>query len=174
MNKFIYITDTEMHEFLDEFGMVKMNLPEAHEVTYSCAVPGSKGLEIRVFTSIVFGRSRKYGKDAIRVVTFDTSQQDNGKVRPIGAQEKVLRTEGWKVRLKKQIEEAFDNAITNKKCPDGHYMIVRTVKKDIKYNGKVWRKKGSKFLGCSLYPQCKYTEPYTGSVTREELAVHCL
>jgi DNA topoisomerase-1 len=54
--------------------------------------------------------------------------------------------------------EAVKGAETEEKCPQcGRAMVVRYSKKT-----------GSKFLGCSGYPECKYTKPGEGEAPRPE------
>ena len=173
--KYIQITDEEMDEVMKELQLVRMEQKtEKHEITYMTPIPGMDGIELRVFTTIQAGVSRDCGTDAIRIVLFDVSDPDFD--RPIGSQGKILRVPGWQDRLIERVELMIKSAFTLKKCPDGHYLVVRTAKAKDTTNVKCpecganmivrtarrGKFAGQKFLGCSNFPDCRETLEYTG------------
>ena len=113
----------------------------------SCGIEMPSTLEAHVYTTLDRDEiTRDIGKDAIRVVLFDTKSGKAVKSYP-----KVLRTEGATTvfeRLNERIEELMDDHQSYKefckKC--GAHLVERTRKND-----------GGKFMGCSAFPQCGVT-----------------
>jgi len=95
----------EMREFLaPEKGWVEATLPEVKEHVFQFATKKYPDIIIRVWTSVHVdtGKTRKVGRDAIRVCAVDTVT-DKGYVRST----RVNRTPGWKDRVKDRVYEVL-------------------------------------------------------------------
>jgi len=68
----------------------------------------------------------------------------------------------WRKLFLINMYQAFYRVLTFKRCPEGHPMIVRR------------RKFGTEFLGCSLFPDCAYTEGWGGTFNMEHILEHLL
>jgi len=121
-------------------------------------------LIVKVYTSIFgdpgYGKSRPSGKDSIRIALVDDTR-DVG----IGKATLTQRTDGWEERLIQKIKYVFKQGVEelqwrksrkeqvmNQNCPNcqcGAKMRLRTARKGFN--------KGSKFWGCSNYPECRHT-----------------
>lgn len=155
---YVLIKEKEMVEALREVGFERKEYPSADEMVFSRFVVGLDDLEVLIFSTISKYKhvSRSCGSDSIKIIIF--SKELN---RPVGSQTRVFRTAGWDKRLKERALQALTDAMTLKKCPEGHWLVVRTAKRG--------RRKGSKFLGCSHFPDCRYTEAYNGTISEGEI-----
>lgn len=143
MANYVNISRAEMKSFLGDLGFKEVELKGVKEMVLGKIV--AKNLCLRVYTGIVGDASRDKGKDAIRVGVF-YRRPDETIVKVAGAK-RVHRVEGWKNNLSKRIDAWKDQMfpLCDKcKMPS----VERKNSKD-----------GSKFLGCSQYPNCKATRP---------------
>jgi hypothetical protein len=124
--------------FNTEHGWKKC-VPVGSEVYYDLV----KGVfTIRVYSSIIEGKSRKRGKDAIRVCLL--ANVDN-KMKAIRKYPRVNRIATWESNLKRRVMEAYNDYKTIPTCPRcGAPMSKRKNKTT-----------GEEFLGCSRYPLCR-------------------
>ena len=134
--QFYPIRLSEMDDFLRPQGFHQINLDHScHEIVYGKEL--NPKLVMRVYTGIVGQSSRNSGQDAIRVALFKNGQWCRGSA-------KVLRIPTWQVNLQKRI----DDLSKTKDCQQcGSPMVERVNRQDKR-----------KFLGCSAFPKCKYTE----------------
>jgi hypothetical protein len=109
----------------------------------------NKQFAIRVYTSLIFGKSRDVGKDAIRVILFYVNKA--GGYYKIGTDKRINRTQGWKVNLQKRIDRWNENIVWCADC--GLPMIIRKRK---------FVATAKPFYGCIGYPDCKGTKQYAG------------
>lgn len=139
------ITKEEMTKFLVSQGFMSMDLPKISEIVFGKRVDkNGMQLSLRVYTGITGQNSRDCGKDAIRVNLFYRNKK-NGKVVKVGSFKRVNRIHTWR----KNLQSRLDN--WEKNCPIG--FCPKCKMPLVKRKGK-----NGEFLGCSSYPECKYTK----------------
>jgi len=132
------------------------------EVVFDFAPPNQRAY-VRVYTSLGIGRLavRECGRDAVRIVVGASPDDRPGLFRLLGDKKRIYRTapkgehdarvSAFLERLKAAIREGYRQALHTPVCPAcGHPMAIRKNKKD-----------GNKFYGCTEFPQCKGTRPFT-------------
>lgn len=155
MATYIEIPEAEMHDFLTKQGFVVVGVDGTTEKVFAkCRKlvnrnqPQEVVLSIRVYTTIEAGSARSKGQDAIRVtIWMKRWDRKLDKHVPICLKtfKRVHRVQNWRGNLQARINEAMHCQFAA--CQDcGGLMIERSN-----------RQKGSKFLGCVNYPECKYT-----------------
>lgn len=153
MSIFITIKKSEFDEFIEN-GIVSAGYEvketyEGNEVVYVINVPEYDNLKIKLYSSVdrYYEVSRDKGKDAIRIVLFDTISKKSA-----APSKKVLRTEGrttvWS-RTTKAIESMIEISSELPICQScGSVMVMRWPKNN---------KKAQHFYGCLSWPNCNAT-----------------
>lgn len=127
------ITQAEFDDLLNLQGYKwkKLDEPMAKETVY---LVETKGISVKIFSSIVSGMSREVGADAIRVIGWDPVSG----FPVISSESRVYRTEGWRTHLVERIESAKAKMIDNHRCKICGAMMVERVNSKTK----------EKFMGC--------------------------
>lgn len=125
------------------------------ERTYDLVPHRGKG-RVRIYTSLSCGAGsvRGCGEDAVRIVI---GHEEDGRFRPHGKGRRIYRTapkgdpkmriKAFLDRLTGALREAYGAAMAVPSCPKCEsVMALRTA-----------RERGTKFWGCSRYPDCKGT-----------------
>lgn len=127
------ITQAEFEDLLNLQGYKwrKLDEPMAKEAVY---LVDTKGINVKIFSSIVSGMSREVGADAIRTVGWDPVSN----FPVMSSERRVNRTEGWRQNLVSRIEDVRQKMQNTEKCKNcGAMMVERT-------NSKT----KEKFMGC--------------------------
>ena len=130
------ITQTEFEDLLNLQGYKwrKLEEPMAKENVY---LVETKGIGVKIFSSIVGGVGRDVGADAIRVIGWDPVS--SLPVMANGA--RVYRTEGWRQHLVERIESVKEKMVNNPTCKICGAMMVERMNSKTK----------EKFMGCLNY-----------------------
>lgn len=139
---------------------------QGREVVVDLTPAGSRTV-IRVYTSLARGADavRGCGEDAVRLVVGYNGKGRDGKPRfvPLGEGRRIYRTAPTKLpsearvsafleRFQDALRETYAEARAWIACPScGAPMSLRTNKGT-----------GSKFWGCTSYPECRGTRPHSG------------
>lgn len=152
---FVFIHINEMRDFLrglsprfQEMQLKGGNLA-TRERLFGLPLRHHPDVYLLVFTSIVGEWSRELGKDALRVILFD---QRTGCF--LGHKTHTKRLAGWQDRLATKIKE-LGGKISQYSCP-------------LACGGYLTQRKGptSKFFGCTNYPTCRYSRPFSTTAYR--------
>lgn len=109
---------------------------------------------VRVYTSLVEGSQRDNGDDAIRIVLVTRNKL--GEIKLIHTLKRVHRVAGWRKNLAERLDAA--EVMELRRCKHygcGGVLCERTSKRYVQGSNQ---RVSSKFLGCSNYPNCRYTE----------------
>lgn len=148
MAEYFNIPEAEMNEFLTLQGFSLVKLEGTIELVYGKRVnQDNLPLTLRVYTGIEpNGDSREVGKDAIRVNLF--MKNDDGTIVKLGGSKRVHRVVGWKKNLQARLDSWLEYLPKHKCIRCGKPMMPRESKAN-----------KSKFLGCSGFPICRFTQP---------------
>jgi len=103
-------------------------------------------LSLRIYTGInPTGESRGSGEDAIRVALWMRRPSDGYPVE-VGGSKKVLRIQTWAKNLQERLDSWLDY-MPKERCPDCDHPLIPKQTRDLK----------RRFLGCSNYPNCRFT-----------------
>lgn len=100
---------------------------------------------MRIYSSVDKrdNKSREKDSDAIRLVVLEKDSE-----RPVMKEKRTNRIKTWPKNLKKKIRNVSNRKDELNICDEcGSIMVIRKNKKE-----------GTKFLGCSSYPDCKNTK----------------
>ena len=136
MSRFVAITEEEMDSFLKEKGFSTIALEGVNEKVYGKLV--AQNTSLRVYSSLIAGKSRGVGEDAIRVVL---ATRNADKIKICGSSRRVNRTKNWRDNLTNRIEGWFEMM-----GPNCYKCGAATVERKGAY-GDFW--------GCTNYPECK-------------------
>ena len=152
MAEFVFITRTEMTDFLTEQGFQEIKLAGFKEIVMAKVVrPNfecSTKFSLRVYTSVPDGElvSRTKGRDAIRVVV--AARIGARPPRILGSSRRVHRVENWRGNLQERIDNWERVVAPCAPCSNcGNLMVERENTRDL-----------TKFLGCLNYPSCTNTQ----------------
>jgi len=136
-DKYVEITRGEFSKLMSEYKAKEYIRSEEREIVYRIPLPND--LWIWVYSTVTpkAGVSRKRGEDAIRTVLMYRNR------KAVMKSSKTLRTKQWRKNLREKIQE-LEERTTDKVCPEGHPLVKRL------------SKRGGFFLGCSMFPECKY------------------
>jgi len=141
MAKSVIISERDMHDFLARKGFTKVTVEGTKELVYGKIV--RKNLCLRVYTSLIGGRTRGNGEDAIRTCLVT---KVDGIVRPVGKNKRVHRVEGWRGNLEARID-GWEQQL-GPACPKcGAVTVVRESRRGL-------------FWGCSQYPHCNSVQAF--------------
>lgn len=116
------ITQYDFEDLLNIQGY-KWRRLEEHMAKEAVYLVETKGIAVKIFSSIVSGMSREVGADAIRVVGWDPVSG-----LPVMASEaRVYRTEGWRQHLVERIENVKEKMVNNKICQICGGMMVERI-----------------------------------------------
>lgn len=135
--------------WMQEIGFTETALPGTWEYVWqrpvTCRLSNGR-YAVRIYSSVskLNGVSRESGGDAIRVILMDTTRD-----KPV-LNYQVNRTENAHSNAVKRAREAYGyvSQDANHHCTCGGLMVVRKGA-----NGQFW--------GCSSYPDCKKTRPFS-------------
>ena len=102
--RYTTITLEEMETFLAQKGFRRMQLPGVFELVFGKRVDqDGHELTIRVYTTVdaSSGMSREKGSDSIKVCLW---QRKEGRIRMVGMEARVLRTQGWRANLGRHLD----------------------------------------------------------------------
>lgn len=138
-DKYVEITRSEFSKLMSEYKAKEYIKSEEGEIVYR--IPLQNDLWIWVYSTVTpkAGVSRGRGEDAIRTVLMYRNR------KAVMKSSKTLRTKQWRKNLREKIQ-GLKERTTSKLCPEGHPLVKRQ------------SKKGGFFLGCSMFPECKYNE----------------
>lgn len=148
--EYVPISYSEFHDRMVSINAVQKNISGCYEHVYEIPVitrsNKSYPYKIRIYSSIDIetGVSRECGEDAIRIMLVNSSSD-----RPLRVEKRVNRV-GNEVlkRVVDRSRDLFKYAINqNHHCPKCGSLLVTRKNKDKK-----------SFIGCSSYPDCKYTK----------------
>jgi len=134
--QYVTITKAEMHDVLTARGYQVLTTTNALEYVYVKVIEGYTVL-VNTSVDIRTNRSREVGSDAIRVIVLDSNKN------VINGEKRVNRSEGWAIRLNARLDNWKDGIVFCDNC--GRPMKER-------------KGKYGKFLGCTAYPVCTYTQ----------------
>lgn len=100
---------------------------------------------MRIYSSVDrrTDKSRKKDSDAIRLVVLEADSE-----RPVMKEKRTNRIKTWPKNLKKKIAHISNRKDELNFCDNCSSVMVIRENKD----------NGNRFLGCSAYPDCRYTE----------------
>jgi len=146
-------TRKEFEEFLDsleyDFDLAEHAIGE-YVYEYCDPIEGHPEVSVRVFSSVdkQTDVTREKDSDAIRTVIWDSNSRT-----VIGGKTKTLRIKSWRKNLRAKIVDLIE---------DTESRVTRCPNKDEAYKCSGWlvKREGEhgKFLGCTRYPTCEYTE----------------
>lgn len=138
MATYVQINESEMKSFLESKGFNPVNVSRCDELVWEKTSKIDNKVALRVYSSLTNGVSRDVGKDAIRIVVWDSNIG-----RPVSGAIRTNRVAGWQNRMLTKLK-GLSSSFKFVKCPHcGSYMMER--------NGKY-----GTFLGCSNFPKCKH------------------
>lgn len=138
--RYVEINEIEFRRVIeDNMGFTEVSISGVTEKVWDHPITGTK-YNIRVFSTIQNGKSRKCGQDAIRVTLFDMEKN-----RPVAVEKKVLRTQSALVNMKERARELWRYVrLGDNICPDcGGLLVPR-------------KGKYGEFYGCSNFPACHH------------------
>lgn len=141
MARFVTISQRDIHDFLARKGFEPITgLNNTKELVYGKIV--APRICLRVYTSVVNGRTRANGRDAIRCVLVTRVNNDT---KIIGSDRRVHRVEGWRANLDQRLDNWQEQL--GPACPRCGTPTIR--KKARKFD----------FWGCCRFPDCKGSVP---------------